>query len=78
MKPPLKLDNTITGHDEAENVTDFLARKVKNFRKLLVHPDFKGHFTLKLHLRVDKFDLERDQLNTNMYLPSTQILYDDS
>ena len=32
---------------------------------------------MKLHLKIDKFDLERDQLNPKMFVPATQILYDE-
>ena len=75
IRPPLKLLNTANCHDEGLYLNDFLERRIKNFRKLLSHDDFRGQFTLKLNLKVDKFDLERDQLNTSMYLPTTQILY---
>ena len=60
IKPPLKLDNTVQAYDAAQEVTDFVGHKVQNFRKLLRHEDFRGHFTLKLFLSVDNFDLERD------------------
>ena len=60
VKPPLKLDNTISGYDAAQSVTAFLDRRVKNLHKLLKHSDFKGMFTLRLQVRVEKFDLERD------------------
>ena len=50
-------------HDMADDVTDFLARRVKNIRKLLALADFQGQFALKFHVRVDRFDLELDLLN---------------
>ena len=67
---------TVEALDAADNINDFLARKIKNLRQLLSHEDFKGQFTLKYAVKVDKFDLERDQLNQKMFLPTTQILYD--
>ena len=67
---------TVDALDAADNINDFLARKIKNLRQLLSHEDFKGQFILKYAVKVDKFDLERDQLNQLMFLPTTQILYD--
>lgn len=60
IEPPLKLDSSGAAYDAALNVNNFLGHKVYNFRKLLRHSDFKGQFSLKLHLRVESFDLERD------------------
>ena len=61
VNPPLKLDNiNAKAMDDAENVNAFLDRKEKNLHRLLKHEDFKGMFTLKMSVRVDKFDLERD------------------
>lgn len=70
IRPPLKLDNSIQGFDASADINDFLQRRVQNFRKLLDHDDFVDHFKLKLNIVVSDFDLERDQLNTNMFLPT--------
>ena len=46
VQPPLKLQNTIGACDEADNVKEFLSRKVHNLRKLLAHSHFKDQFKL--------------------------------
>ena len=76
VTPPMKLEMSFKASSEADSINDFLTRKVKNLRQLLAHSDFRGHFALKLVIRVDRFDLERDILNQVMFLPATQILYD--
>ena len=42
IQPPMKLDMNFASIDAAQNVNDFLDRKVQNFRKLLRHQDFMG------------------------------------
>lgn len=63
VTPPMKLEMSFKASSEADSINDFLTRKVKNLRQLLAHSDFRGHFALKLVIRVDRFDLERDILN---------------
>lgn len=72
----MKLNVSFESIDAANSINDFLARKMKNLRLLLAHTDFRAHFALNLAIKVSKFDLEVDQLNSAMYLPTTQIIYD--
>ena len=46
IKPPLKLDPSGDSMNGQRMITDFLGRRVKNFRKVSTNKDFENHFSL--------------------------------
>lgn len=78
IEPPLKLNPSGDAFDNAREVNDFLGRRIKSFRKLTEMRQFRGMFCLSMNIKVSEFDLERDLLNIDMFLPTSQILFDEN
>ena len=76
IEPPLKYDNSVTGVANSKLIDLILQKKLKAFARLQELEDFKDHFTLSMNIIVDRFDIERDSLNEDMFLPTAQILFD--
>lgn len=78
IEPPLKLNPSGDAFDNAREVNDFLGRRIKSFKKLTEMREFRGMFSLSMNIKVAEFDLERDLLNGDMFLPTSQILFDEN
>lgn len=71
VEPPLKFDNTSVGIAKEGLVHQFLEKKLAGFAKLQDLDDYKDQFTLEMNLTIDRFDIERDSLNEDMFYPTS-------